>query len=321
VPVNSDLQFDALIPAQMAAKAEQIGVKKAHLNPVSMFVLAVLAGAFIALGAIFSTTVVAGAGEALPYGVTRLLAGVVFSLGLILVIIGGAELFTGNNLIVMAWASRKVSTSLLVQNWIVVYLGNFVGALGTAALVYASGQYTFGKGAVGAAALATGDFKAGLGFGQALALGVLCNALVCLAVWLTFSARTTTDRILAILPPIAAFVAAGFEHSIANMYFIPIALFVKAGAPAPFWTNIGKTAADFPHLTWGKFLINNLLPVTLGNIIGGAFMVGVVYWFVYLRPMRTAWPAPSARGNQNEPGPQAEAASAASARPVGDDRR
>ena len=217
MPVNSDLQFDALIPAQMAAKAEQIGVKKAHLNPVSMFVLAVLAGAFIALGAIFSTTVVAGAGEALPYGVTRLLAGVVFSLGLILVIIGGAELFTGNNLIVMAWASRKVSTSLLVQNWIVVYLGNFVGALGTAALVYASGQYTFGKGAVGAAALATGDFKAGLGFGQALALGVLCNALVCLAVWLTFSARTTTDRILAVLPPIAAFVAAGFEHSIANM--------------------------------------------------------------------------------------------------------
>ena len=283
MPVNSDLQFDALIPAQMAAKAEQIGVKKAHLNPVSMFVLAVLAGAFIALGAIFSTTVVAGAGEALPYGVTRLLAGVVFSLGLILVIIGGAELFTGNNLIVMAWASRKVSTSLLVQNWIVVYLGNFVGALGTAALVYASGQYTFGKGAVGAAALATGDFKAGLGFGQALALGVLCNALVCLAVWLTFSARTTTDRILAILPPIAAFVAAGFEHSIANMYFIPIALFVKAGAPAPFWTNIGKTAADFPHLTWGKFLINNLLPVTLGNIIGGTVLVGAVYWFVYLR--------------------------------------
>ena len=321
MPVNSDLQFDALIPAQMAAKAEQIGVKKAHLNPVSMFVLAVLAGAFIALGAIFSTTVVAGAGEALPYGVTRLLAGVVFSLGLILVIIGGAELFTGNNLIVMAWASRKVSTSLLVQNWIVVYLGNFVGALGTAALVYASGQYTFGKGAVGAAALATGDFKAGLGFGQALALGVLCNALVCLAVWLTFSARTTTDRILAIIPPIAAFVAAGFEHSIANMYFIPIALFVKAGAPAPFWAAIGKTAADFPHLTWRKFLINNLLPVTLGNIIGGAFMVGVVYWFVYLRPMRTAWPAPSARGTQNEPGPQAEAVSAVSARPVGDDRR
>jgi formate transporter FocA len=321
VPVNSDLQLDALIPAEMAAKAEQIGVKKAHLNPVSMFVLAVLAGAFIALGAIFSTTVVAGAGDALPYGVTRLLAGVVFSLGLILVIVGGAELFTGNNLIVMAWASRKVSTSLLVQNWIVVYLGNFVGALGTAALVYASGQYTFGKGAVGAAALATGDFKAGLGFGQALALGILCNALVCLAVWLTFSARTTTDRILAIVPPIAAFVAAGFEHSIANMYFVPIALFVKAGAPASFWTNIGRTAADFPHLTWEKFLLNNLLPVTLGNIVGGALLVGVVYWFVYRRPMRTAWPAPSARGNQNEPGPQAEAASAASARPVGDDRR
>jgi formate/nitrite transporter len=219
----------------------------------------------------------------LPYGVTRLLAGLVFSLGLILVIIGGAELFTGNNLIVMAWASRKVSTRLLLRNWVIVYVGNFSGALATAGLMYFSGQFTFGNGAVGAAALATANAKVGLEFAQAIALGVMCNALVCLAVWLTFSSRSTTDRILAILLPITAFVAAGFEHSIANMYFIPIGLFIKAGAPAAFWTNIGKTAADFPSLTWGRFLFNNLLPVTLGNIIGGAVMVGAVYWFVYLR--------------------------------------
>jgi len=276
------ISLDALIPAEMAARAEQIGVKKAHLNEVSMFTLSVLAGAFISLGAVFSTTVVAGAGD-LPYGITRLLAGLVFTLGLILVIVGGAELFTGNNLIVMAWAGGKVSTGLLLKNWVVVYLGNFVGALGTAMLMYVSGQYTFGKGAVGVAALSTANAKSGLDFVQAIALGILCNALVCLAVWMTFSARTTTDRILAVVPPITAFVAAGFEHSIANMYFIPIGLFIKAGAPASFWETTGKSAADYANLTWGNFFVNNLIPVTLGNIIGGAVLVGAVYWFVYLR--------------------------------------
>ncbi len=284
---GNSTMLDALLPAAMAAKAEQIGVKKAHLNMVSMFVLAVLAGAFIALGAVFSTTVVAGAGDALPYGVTRLLAGLVFSLGLILVIVGGAELFTGNNLIVMAWAGGKVSTGLLLQNWVIVYLGNFVGAVGTAVLMLFTRQFTFGNGAVGLAALATANAKSGLGFGQAVALGIMCNTLVCLAVWLTFSARTTTDRILAIIPPITAFVAAGFEHSIANMYFIPIGLFVKAGAPDSFWAAIGKTAADYPNLTWSNFLLKNLLPVTVGNIIGGALLVGAVYWFVDFRHATT----------------------------------
>jgi formate transporter FocA len=274
--------FDALLPAEMAAKAEQIGVKKAHLPALSMLVLAVLAGAFIALGAVFATTVVAGT-PALPYGVARLLAGLVFSLGLILVVVGGAELFTGNNLIVLAWANGKVSTRLLLQNWGLVYLGNFVGAVSTAGLVYLGGQYAFGQGSVGAAALATANAKAGEAFLPALVLGILCNALVCLAVWLSYSARTTTDRILAVVPPVAAFVAAGFEHSIANMYFIPVGLFIKAGAPAAFWEMIGKTPADFPALTWTNFFLGNLVPVTLGNIIGGAVLVGAVYWFVYLR--------------------------------------
>jgi formate transporter len=299
--------LDALLPAEMAAKAEQVGVKKAHLPALSMFVLAVLAGAFIALGAIFATTVTAGAGG-LPYGLVRLMAGLVFSLGLILVVVGGAELFTGNNLIVMAWASGKVSTRLLLQNWVIVYLGNFAGALATAALVFASGQFNFGQGSVGAAALATANAKTELGFWQALVLGILCNALVCLAVWLTFSARTTTDRILAIVPPITAFVAAGFEHSIANMYFIPMGLFIKAGAPESFWTAIGKTAADYGNLTWANFFLNNLLPVTLGNIIGGAVLVGAVYWFVYLRPRASA-PAP-------QPGERHEHAAKGAARPA-----
>jgi formate transporter len=284
---NTELQIDALLPSEMAAKAERIGVKKAHLNSLSMFVLAVLAGAFIALGAILSTTVVAGAGTVLPYGVTRLLAGFVFSLGLILVVVGGAELFTGNNLIVMAWAHRTVSTRLLLKNWVIVYSGNFVGSIATAVIMFFTGQYTFGNGAVGAAALSTANAKVGYEFLQAIMLGIMCNALVCLAVWLTYSARTVSDKVMAILPPITAFVAAGFEHSIANMYFIPMGLFIRSGAPASFWTNIGQTAADYGNLTWDRFLINNLLPVTIGNIIGGALMVGAVYWFVYLRPHAT----------------------------------
>jgi formate/nitrite transporter len=165
-----------------------------------------------------------------------------------------------------------------------------------AALAYLGGQYTFGKGAVGAVALATANAKVELEFGQAVALGILCNALVCLAVWLTFSARSTADRILAIVPPITAFVAAGFEHSIANMYFIPLGLFVKAGAPTSFWEDIGRTAADYPGLTWERFLIGNLLPVTIGNVVGGALLVGAVYWFVYLRPKGTPMASIGAAG-------------------------
>jgi formate/nitrite transporter len=277
--------FDALFPPAMAARAEDVGVRKARLDTVSLFALAVLAGAFISLGAIFATTVSAGAGD-LPFGVVRLLAGLAFSLGLILVVIGGAELFTGNTLIVMAWASGKVSTRLVLRNWSIVYVGNLVGSLGTAAVMFVSGQYSFGGGSVGLAALAIGNAKSGLEFVPAIALGMMCNALVCLAVWLTFSARTTTDRILAIVPPIAAFVAAGFEHSVANMYFIPEAIAIRSFAPVGFWSAIDRVPADFPDLTLEGF-IANLIPVTIGNVIGGALMVGIVYWFVYLRGPRS----------------------------------
>lgn len=277
--------FDALTPAAMAEKAGLAGEKKIGGDTLSTLALAVLAGAFISLGAIFSTTTIAGAGD-MPFGVTRLLAGLTFSLGLILVIVGGAELFTGNMLIVIAWAERRVATGKLLRSWLLVYLGNFAGALATAGLLFLSGQYAFGTGAVGAAALTIAQGKNSLDFTQAIALGILCNGLVCLAVWLTYSARTTTDRILAIVPPITAFVAAGFEHSIANMYFIPVAIFIKDGAPASFWSAIGRTPADFPALTWDRFLLGNLLPVTIGNMIGGGLLVAVVYWFVYLRPGR-----------------------------------
>jgi formate transporter len=278
-------RLDALLPPEMAARAEDVGVRKARLDTLSLFALAVLAGAFISLGAIFATTVSAGTGD-LPFGVVRLLAGLAFSLGLILVIVGGAELFTGNTLIVMAWASGKIGSRLVLRNWAIVYTGNLVGSLATAAVMFVAGQYAFGNGSVGLAALTVGNAKAGLDFVPAIALGMMCNALVCLAVWLSFSARTTTDRILAIVPPIAAFVAAGFEHSVANMYFIPEAIAIRELAPDRFWASVDRVPADFPNLTAERFLAN-LLPVTIGNVIGGAVMVGIVYWFVYLRGRRS----------------------------------
>jgi formate transporter FocA len=277
------LSIDAFIPPEMAVKAEEVGVRKAAMGPRNVFALAVLAGAFIALGVIFSTTVTAGASGQLPFGLVRLLNGLSFCLGLVLVIVAGAELFTGNNLIIMAWADRRISTDQVLRNWLIVYVGNFVGSIATAVVMFFTKQYTFGGGAVGLNVLTIANNKCGFDFLQALALGVMCNALVCLAVWLCFSARTTTDKILSIVFPISAFVAAGFEHSVANMYFIPIGLFVKAGAPPEFWQLIGKTAADFPNLTWENFFFANLLPVTLGNIIGGSVMVGLVYWFIYIR--------------------------------------
>lgn len=288
-----EVSFDAPIPPAMAAKATEIGVRKARLDVGTTFMLAVLAGAFIAMGALFSTTVIAG-GSALPYGIVRLLAGLAFSLGLIMVVVAGSELFTGNSLIVMAFASGRISLNALLRNWTIVYVGNFVGALLTACLMFVSKQYTFGNGAVGLTMLNIGEAKTNLGFWQAVALGIFCNALVCIAVWMCYSARSTMDKVMAIIPPISAFVAAGFEHSIANMYFIPVALFVKyLGTPA-FFTAINKTPADFAHLTWGNFFLVNLLPVTIGNIIGGAAMVGLVYWFIYLRKVARPATAPAA---------------------------
>jgi formate transporter len=281
----TEARLDALLPAEMASKAADIGVRKAGLDALPMFVLAVLAGAFIALGAAFATTVAAGAAGILPYGITRLVAGVAFSLGLILVIVGGAELFTGNNLLAMAWASGRVDTRAVVRNWVIVYAGNLVGAVGTAVLVVTAGQYAFGSGAVGEVALGTAATKVGYGPLQAFVLGILCNGLVCLAVWLTYSARTTTDRILAIVPPIAAFVAMGFEHSVANMYFIPVGMLIREFAPASFWASIDAVPADYAALDWAG-LVGNLVPVTLGNIVGGTILVGAVYSLVYLRAGR-----------------------------------
>ena len=290
----NEVSIDALSPQEMAMRAEDLGVRKVEMPFLKMFMLAIMAGAFIALGAIFATTIGAGSiavmspdgavafSTGLPYGVTRLLMGLVFSLGLILVVVGGAELFTGNSLIVMAWANGKVKGRALLRNWVIVYLGNFVGAIGTAALMFFTKQYTSGSNAVGVLALKTAIGKVDLTFIQAVALGVLCNGLVCLAVWLTYSARSTMDRIIAIVFPITAFVAAGFEHSVANMYYLPYALFIKEFDPG-FVKTVSSQVPHLGDLTWQTFLLNNLLPVTIGNIIGGAVLVAALYWAIFLR--------------------------------------
>lgn len=256
-------ELDAYAPAEIARQVEGIGVRKAGLPALPTFVLAVLAGAFIAFGAMFFTLVTTG--SELGFGLTRLVGGIVFSLGLILVVVAGAELFTGNNLIVMAWADRKITAGRLLRNWGLVYIGNFVGSVGAALLVWQSGVLALGDGAVASNAAAIASAKVALPFVEALFRGVLCNALVCLAVWLCVAAHSVTDRILAIIFPISAFVALGFEHSVANMYFIPLGMLIGAD---------GVTLAG---------LFANLVPVTLGNIAGGSVFVALVYWLVYLR--------------------------------------
>lgn len=275
--------YDELLPAEMAAKSQSIGIKKANLDFLSTFALAVMAGAFIALGCIFFTVSQTTGGVAMPWGVSRVIGGIAFSLGLILIIVGGAELFTGNNLIIMAWASRKLSTWRVLRNWGIVYIGNLCGAVATALFVFWGLHFNMDNGAVGQTALNIGLAKVNLTFVQALILGILCNAMVCMAVWLTYSARTVMGRIMAIIFPITGFVAAGFEHCVANMYFIPYAILVKVGAPDSFWQNIGTTAASYDSLNWGSFVVHNLIPVTIGNMIGGVFFVALVYWVIYLR--------------------------------------
>jgi formate transporter len=275
-PLASGLQpppvslIDAYAPAQIAERVCKIGLAKVNTPVLTMIALAVLAGAFISLGGLFYTvTVTTGkGGSEIPYGLLRLAGGVTFSLGLILVVVGGAELFTGNNLIAMAWAVGCVQTSQVVKNWVWVYLGNLLGAFGTAALVLLGGVSLLGDGAVGETMVQIARSKVALDPVSALARGILCNVLVCLAIWLCMGARSVADKILAILFPISAFVACGFEHSVANMYFLPIGIALAAGSSAPISVS-------------GS--IENLVLVTIGNILGGTVLVALVYWFVYLR--------------------------------------
>lgn len=265
--------FDCYSPKEIAERVENVGVTKADLPLISQVALGTLAGGFIGLGAMFFTLVVSD--SSLSFALARVLGGVVFSLGLILVVVAGAELFTGNNLLVMATVAGRISVSKFARNLVVVYFANLIGAVGLAGLVALSEYWQMSDTAVGQTAVSLAAAKCAIPFGKAFFKGVLCNVLVCLAVWLAMAGRTVTDKVLAIVFPITAFVACGFEHSVANMYFIPLGLFLRehvvtAGMP------------DLEMLNWAG-LARNLLPVTLGNLIGGAGMVGLVYGVIYRR--------------------------------------
>jgi len=269
---------DAYSPKEIAARIESVGVSKSTGEPLRVFALAILAGAFIAFGAVFYT-IVTHDSTGIPAGLMRLVGGLSFCLGLILVVVAGAELFTGNNLIVMAYVDGKVSLHQLLANWSIVFVGNFIGAVGILLLIYLSGHWQIGGGTLGAKVLAIANAKVNLTWMEAFTRGILCNILVCLAVWLCFAGRTVVDKVLAIIFPITAFVAMGFEHSVANMYFISAGLLAKQQPELVQLVGI----MNLDGLTISSFLFNNLLPVTLGNIIGGSVFVGLFYWFIYLR--------------------------------------
>lgn len=255
--------LDAYAPSKIALLVEECGVRKANLPVLKTIVLGGLAGVFIAFGAMLYTLVITD--STLGFGLTKFIGGIAFSLGLILVVIAGAELFTGNNLIVMAWANRDITTAKLFKNWIIVYVSNFLGALMVVVAMYWSGLLMQNNGMVGETALAIATSKVNVAWFELFIRGIFCNTLVCLAVWLCLAAHDVASKILAITFPITAFVALGFEHSIANMYFIPLGMLLSGGE---------VSAAD---------LLSNLVPVTIGNIIGGSVFVALVYWLVYLR--------------------------------------
>lgn len=264
--------FDAYSPAQIADKVAAIGVRKARLPARGLFLLGMIAGAHIGLGALFYVLVVSDA--SLSFAIARVLGGVVFSLGLVLVVVAGSELFTGNNLLVMAWADGQISTGELLRNWCIVFAANALGAAGLAVLVYLSNHGAMNAGAVGETYVKIAAAKAAMPFAEAFFKGVLCNLLVCLAVWLTLAGHSVTDKILAIVPPISAFVAAGFEHSIANLYFLPLGMLLRDASALP----------EAAQLDWGG-VVHNLAAVTAGNVVGGSLLVAAVYFVIYRRTL------------------------------------
>lgn len=269
--ISSQTNFDAFTPAAIAERVEQVGVLKANMSLRQLIVLGLLAGAFIGFGALANNLVLSD--PLTSMAATRILGGVVFSLGLMLVVVAGAELFTGNNLVVMAYVDGRISFRLLLRNWIVVLLSNLMGAIFLAWLVWMSGHGELLSGKVGERLIATAQSKCLLSADRAFFSGILCNVLVCLAVWMTFAGRTVTDKLIAILLPITVFVAAGFEHSIANMFILPLAWMLQQD---PLFLN----TSDVVSLSG---MAHNLLPVIAGNLVGGGIFVGLVYYLVYGR--------------------------------------
>ncbi len=277
---SSPMSPGILSPAQMAQAAEDGAYAKATGRPLKSFLLGLTAGGYIALGFVFFVTSQVGAAD-MSWGASRVLGGVVFATGLALVVLTGAELFTSSTLTLTARASGRITWGQLLKNWGVVYVANFLGALTIVGLVFLGGTWRNADGGWGAVVLNTSLSKVSHPFLEAFVLGILCNLMVCLAIWAAYSGRTTTDKILAVTMPIALFVAAGFEHSVANMFMIPLGLLIKQTAEVGFWADAGLVQGDFADLTWGSFFVDNLLPVTLGNIVGGGVMIGILYWTIF----------------------------------------
>jgi formate transporter len=277
MPQPPIFNLNAYSPAEIKEAIEKVGVKKTNLPLQASFMLAIVAGGSVGLGALYYTIIASDA--ELSFATIRVVGGLAFSLGLALVLVGGAELFTGNNLIVMAWASGTVSSRVMLRNWVIVYFGNLVGSLGLVVLVFFSHHLDMNGGRVGLSILNTAVGKIQPDVITLFFKGILCNLLVCLAVWLAYAGRSVTDKIVALILPISAFIAAGFEHCVANMYFLPLAWLL---------TQTGNVPANFDaSLITISGIVHNLVPVTLGNIVGGAGLVGAVYWAIY----RTAFGA------------------------------
>ncbi|NAX20423.1 formate transporter FocA [Vibrio sp. V39_P1S14PM300] len=274
--------FDSLLPPQMAERAAEVGVGKVNKKLYKSFLLAMSAGIHIGIAFVFYTVVTTGTQD-VAYGLSKFAGGLAFSLGLILVVITGGELFTSSVLTLVAKASGKISWTDLLKNWLVVYLGNMAGSICLVVIMLATRQYMEDGGQLGLNAMAISQHKLHHSFIQAVALGIMCNVLVCLAVWMTFSARSLTDKVMVLILPVAMFVASGFEHCIANMYQVPMAIGIKLFAPAEFWQMTGADISQYADLNLAGFILNNLIPVTLGNIIGGGLFVGMWYWLIFLR--------------------------------------
>ncbi len=276
--------LDALLPEAVAEKAEASGVAKAQRDIPTLFTLSLLAGAFIGLGAMFSTLTATGLGDALPFGLVRLLPALVFSMGLVLVVVCGAELFTGDVLMTIAWASRRLSLGAMLRAWAIVLFGNLVGAAGTAVLVFLSGHWLMGDMQVGVTAVKIAAAKASLPLDLAFWRGVMCNVLVCLAVWGALAARSVTDKILIVILPVTAFVAAGFEHSVANFYYLALGWLLQS----PLSTSDFLALLAQDGVATGAIRLGSIVPtqiaVIAGNLVGGACLVALTYWLAYLRP-------------------------------------
>ena len=279
--MSNDKLVDSFSPAQMTQIAEELGNYKVNKHPSSTILSAILAGVFISIAFVFYITATTGTAT-VAFGLAKLVGGICFSLGLMLVVCCGTDLFTSTILTILPKMTYKISWVKMFRNWIFVYIGNFIGAILFVAIIWFSGQYMVANGLWGLNVLQTADHKLHHTFIEAVFLGLLANLMVCLAAWMSYAGRSLLDKMLIMVLPVAMFVASGFEHSIANMFMIPMGIVINNFASPEFWAAVGVAPDTFKALTVEHFIVNNLIPVTIGNILGG-LLVAVPNWALHLR--------------------------------------